>query len=571
MNNSKRIDELLSIETKWDATLETCGDENDILYSKNGDAVVHIYEYLEDGVVKDGVKIICDKANQFDEAPYLTNLKLPESLVAIGHRAFYYAQSLDSINIPLSVEIIKQEAFDSSSIKILPANNNIKVIEYKAFNDSYLEGALNIKNTEYLGDFAFGSTNITSVELSESLEAIGDCAFVLCPELKSITIPASVKHIGGGAFSSCNNLKNITLLCDNYILEDGVIYNADKTELVSAISVQEEFTIPNTVETICNYAFYSSAVTSITIPKSVKKISVGAFSYSELKTAKIPNSVTEIGKQAFLSCCQLTEVKLPKQLKVLADELFNECDKLTKITLPSAFTHIGEYTFSSCSLLKNIKLPETLEVLGKGCFEWSSINSINIPDKVTKIPDFAFYYCELKSIVIPDSVTEICDSAFEHCDKLDYVRLPESLVSISETAFKNCSNEIYFALAKQSSIHELVNSTLSKTENKYFSTKKIEFKIITERKHPKIFKRIDYIALGSPSSFEIADGIEKIADDTFWYGDIIKSITIPNSLKEIEWYTFEITGLKSIYIYEDNPTKEKIINMYGKRIKIKKR
>ena len=47
--------------------------------------------------------------------------------------------------------------------------------------------------------------------IPNSVTSIGDCAFVDCSDLTSITIPDSVTTIGWATFANCNGLTTVTL------------------------------------------------------------------------------------------------------------------------------------------------------------------------------------------------------------------------------------------------------------------------------------------------------------------------------------------------------------------------
>ena len=95
------------------------------------------------------------------------------------------------------------------------------------------------------------SEKLTSVVLPNSLETIGDCAFI-GSALSSITFPNSLTSIGGEAFAVCTSLSSITF--------------------------------PNSLTTIGDHAFSKcSTLTSVTIPKNVTNIG-GAFYNTNLKT-----------------------------------------------------------------------------------------------------------------------------------------------------------------------------------------------------------------------------------------------------------------------------------------------
>ena len=47
--------------------------------------------------------------------------------------------------------------------------------------------------------------------IPEWVEEIGECAFFVCKNLKSITLPRWVKKIGFGGFWGCSSLTSITI------------------------------------------------------------------------------------------------------------------------------------------------------------------------------------------------------------------------------------------------------------------------------------------------------------------------------------------------------------------------
>ena len=60
-----------------------------------------------------------------------------------------------------------------------------------------------------IGDHAFMSSDIESIELPSTLTSIGYCSFSDCKNLKRLVIPEKVTEISYGAFSGCENLECI--------------------------------------------------------------------------------------------------------------------------------------------------------------------------------------------------------------------------------------------------------------------------------------------------------------------------------------------------------------------------
>ena len=99
----------------------------------------------------------------------------------------------------------------------------------------------------------------TTVEIPAEIDnlpvtTIGDDAFEGCTNLSSIEIPDSVISIGNSAFSECEKLSaiNVSSGNNNYASIDGVLFNKDKTELIQypAGNFETAYTIPDSVTEI---------------------------------------------------------------------------------------------------------------------------------------------------------------------------------------------------------------------------------------------------------------------------------------------------------------------------------
>ena len=192
----------------------------------------------------------------------------------IGNGAFFWCESLTSINIPNSVTTIGNGAFSRCSSLI----------------------SINIPNS------------VTTIERG---------AFSRCNSLTSITIPNSVVTIIGNPFYFWyGNLYNESKA---FIYEDHVLFNKNKTTLIAYIAREKNYTIPNSVTTIGEGAFNGCHfLTSIKIPNSVTTIGEGAFNgcYS-LTSINIPNSVTTIGESAFACCRSLIRINIPNSVTTI--------------------------------------------------------------------------------------------------------------------------------------------------------------------------------------------------------------------------------------------------------------
>ena len=217
-----------------------------------------------------------------------------------------------------------------------------------------------------------------------SIEAL---AFYRCTELTSIDIPNSVTEIGQEAFANCPGLTSIVVESGNPRFDsrnncNAIIETTDNTLIAGC----KNTIIPNSVTKIGNFAFERcGSLTSIVIP----------------------NSVTSIGHYAFYCCDSLTSVDIPNSVIEIGYGVFESCFGLTSIVVES-----GNPRYDSRNNCNAI-IETAYNTLIYGCK-----NTI-IPNSVTTIDDYAFYDCDgLTSIVIPNSVTSIGDGAFCNCWRL---------------------------------------------------------------------------------------------------------------------------------------------------------
>jgi len=96
----------------------------------------------------------------------------------------------------------------------------------------------------------------------------------------------------------------------SYASEGGILYNKGKTTLMAFPSANGNITIPTSVTSIGESAFYyCTGLTGITIGSGVTSIGYGAFQYcNNLTSVTIGSSVTSIGNYAFSYCIGLTSV-----------------------------------------------------------------------------------------------------------------------------------------------------------------------------------------------------------------------------------------------------------------------
>ena len=518
-------------------------DEWGVKYSKDGRKLLKSPTALSGTYsIKKTTEIICDRA--FFVCINLTSISVPNSVKNIGEWAFAGCSLLSSIDIPNSVISIGNNAFAGClSLKYISIPESVICLNGNPFGDC--EGEIECLSANFIYEddvlfnkdkseiISFRNQEIESYIIPDSVTSIGDGAFWCCSSLSSLFIPNSVNSIGDGAFEGCSSLSSLVIpdsvvnikgnpfcywkgklecLSASFIYEDNVLFNMDKSKLISYRNQEaKSFIIPNGVMSIEKYAFSGcSSLISISVPKSVTSIGDGAFDgCSSLSSIAISDSITSISAWTFDGCKSLRSLIIPDSVTSIGNEAFRGCSSLCSLVIPDSVTSIGDGAFDGCSSLRSLVIPDCVTSIRDGAFDGcKSLRSLVIPDSVTSIGDGAFSSCSsLRSLVIPGSVTSIGDGAFSSCSSLRSLVIPDSVVNIKGNPFCHWKGKL-----------ECLSASFIYEDNVLFNMDKS--KLISFRNQ-------------EAKSFIIPDGVKSIGNRAFDYCYSLISISIPNSVTSI--------------------------------------
>ena len=380
------------------------------------------------------------------------------------------SQTNEDLSTEITEDELKEAFIDERGVKYSKDGRKLLKAPGK------LSGAYSVKEgTRIICDTAFffcGS--LFEIVIPSSVTSIGDWAFSFCSSLIYISIPKSVIYLNGNPFAEWNG--KLECLSPNFVYEDDVLFNKDKSRIISFRNQNiESYVIPSCVTSIGDRAFYGcSSLSEIVIPSSVTSIGDRAFyGCNSLSEIVIPSSVTSIGKGAFRGCNSLSEIVIPSSVTSIGDSAFSFCDSLSEIVIPSSVTSIGDRAFSGCRSLSELVIPSSVTSIGDRAFSrCSSLKYISIPKSVIGLngnpfaewngkleclsPNFvyeddvlfnkdksriiSFRNQNIESYVIPSSVTSIGKGAFSYCDSLSEIVIPSSVTSIGDSAFYNCKS-----------------------------------------------------------------------------------------------------------------------------------
>ena len=221
-------------------------------------------------------------------------------------------------------------------------------------------------NVTYIGAHAFRSTSIRTFEFPASVVSIGDYAFIMCRQLKSIT-------------AAGNNANR------EFYVDDDVVYQPYDGGLALRFFPLAKWTdayeIKDGVTALGSNSMQMAEFTSVTIPASVRSINSFAFNSSAIESVTfngVPSFGTEFednalpGAGAFSNCENLTTINFPQNvITKLPNSLFSGDVSLKDFTIPNSVTEIGNTAFANTGITK-IEIPAGVTTIGSGVFSTSA-------------------------------------------------------------------------------------------------------------------------------------------------------------------------------------------------------
>ena len=372
-----------------------------ILYDvKNGILVSAVNSLIPEKVIVDECTKTIDYS-AFADCNNLYEIEIPQGVVNIGEKAFARLDNLKNIDIPDSVTNITTLAFyRCNGLVSVQVPGSVTAIKNGTFREcnNLKKVILNEGVTKIDGSAFIFCSSLEQIKLPQSLVSIGSGAFDNCTSLISVELPDNA-IISSDTFKECKNLSDIVIsdTNNNYIVKNGILYNKNMTRILCypAGIKDTEFSVPDTVKTIGDFAFYGAKVLeSVDIPDSVIAINTNAFGEcSGLKEVVIPDSVTSMGEAVFYKCTSLEKVKLSVNITSPNPAVFQYCSNLKEVVLSENMRFLGDFMFSYCTQLTNIVLPDTLTSVLRSAFQsCDNLKNITVPKNVTTIRDYAFGY-----------------------------------------------------------------------------------------------------------------------------------------------------------------------------------
>ncbi len=430
----------------------------------------------------------------------ITSFTIPQTVTAIGDRAFSGCTGLTSISIPDNVTAIGKDAFfGCTGLTNVSITDNVTSIGSSAFcGCAALTGITLPENLTAIGDNAFnGCAALTGVSIPSGVSVISDGLFSGCASLETVSLPAGITAIGDNAFNQCgaltdvyysgylagwnaitmgNNNENLTNATLHCTVDSGMwgslFWKLDTTGLLTITGNGPM----NDLSSNNAWLAYKTDIMTVEIADGITSIGSSAFeNCSNMTSVNIPDTVAGIGDYAFDSCSVLGNILLPEHLSSIGNYTFYWCSGMTEFMLPDNITSIGPFAFLSCRATRFANLGSvTSKTLSKNGWSFKPVGqnyflryeftedeitglafvsadvdatSVIIPQGVTSIDSSAFQNrTSLTEVTMPVGVTSIGNNAFYGCSSLTSISIPDGVISIGNNAFHSCENLVNVSL-----------------------------------------------------------------------------------------------------------------------------
>ena len=599
---------------------------------------------------------------------------LPDGVEHVGFGAFAECDALTSLTLPF----VGEEAYShengtlaylfgagyyEEAYKYIPAALSLvtvtqpyPVMRYAFYGAQGLETAELADGVTEIGEYAFASSGIRSIDLPESLYSIGNDAFRYCRFLTYLELPASLGMIYDGAFDQCYNLREVRNFSPLFVRAGSEsngsvaryainVYEGNESESPRTTTADGYLFIrgENAAWYLCGYpekgaltlpsAFYygvgrltsyeippylfawDDAVASVLVSSAVDAMGEGAFkdctALTEVSFAS-GSALPEIGYESFSGCTSLREIALPEDVGSIGDLAFYGCGSLRKVTLGENVTRIGSDAFYGCRRLYEIYdyCPLTFEAGSEGYgsiaryaivihtspyeqglqyitvngLEFARLGSewtlVEVTEEVTSLTLGTFSYeggtisgydvapylmadnFSLEELYIGDGVRSVGDYAFQNCSSLRVLDIDsETLEHIGISAFENCWSVYSLgiradalrtigdnAFRNDTSLDEVVIEAGSFERigaNAFAGCYGIRSMEMT--RGPQVIAEGAFSGCGSMQTLVLGEGVLEIGANAFFECSSLRTLALPDGLETIGesafMYTYNLTGL----------------------------
>ena len=377
---------------------------------------------------KIGGKNVVKLGNSLFEGEPIKRIILPSSITTIGNSAFA-SSDIELVGGASSVVSIGEHAFDAAD-KLRTFEPSINELNEYSFNEARMLRSVNFDDSlTHIPSYAFYECDSFSELDLTHITSIASAAFVNI-KITDLYIPKTLTTIEDAAFVGLSELENIEVESGNPVFDSRENSN-------------------NLIDTHQNYLMLGSS--NSFIPDSVEYIGSFAF-FSNSKIVNIDTkNVKRIEMYAFAACSKLSLVTLRPAVQEIEDDVFAASNKVVVKAFDNKFLSKYSENDNNSPLAFIVVNPSNIAVSGYN-------NSYTAFDQVGNLTLTMSYDGYIKGVgAIPDEVISD-DYTITYPNGSDSFRYGDSYFTI------NFTNQY------QSEVSKVVNVTVNKKNPNYVYT-----------------------------------------------------------------------------------------------------
>lgn len=508
----------------------------------------------------------------FKNCKSLESIVIPKSVINIEENVFDCCISLQKIYITTSQHLKPiNDSFHSNSKNLNIYLSKINIYEWKSYFKCINKNIKILLTPEYIPtSLGFFSFELNSDKKSYTIYAknkntipenlvlpsyynrmpisiIGENAFYRCYQIKNLKLPKKLVIIGNSSFSNCYNIKEIKIpdsveKIDKYSFVNNILILGPPsiTPCLSLSSLEKvifsensklvyigeyafygniklkEFTTPETLINICNFAFGCIEVPCFNIGKNVKNIGYNAFSMAHGIKKFIVDSknyfYTSKGDVLYSNYNRALEAyPLAKE-----DDIYTIDDDVRLIS--------GNQPFFQCENLRVLYINSKIVPMFFMDDPYISTNikstKIYVPDEVVEEYKNSYqwrYYTNefFSQNIIKDGIARVGNTLIQWIDSKENITIPKDIDKIGS-----------YALGQDKTIRNIYveegNHRLKSDDGVLFNIDKTEL--------------IRYPQVREAQEYEVPSTVKKLGIGSFIGGENLKSIKLNTNLEEIGEY-----------------------------------
>ena len=330
----------------------------------------------------------------------------------------------------------------------------------KTIPDLIIPSEINGIPVTEIGDRAFKlHTNLKTITIPDSVTSIGVEAFAYCLNVEKINMPAYGIDIGQDAFLYCGDLENVTIPKDQLSVDLSKYQNNPVLESITVEEGNPNYFSENGMLYAKSYSGYNNTLLvcparksgTVTLNSDCEYIIDGAFNNSHASVIRFNNKVEKIDEE-FLTTNSLTDFEMEAgnihysvRDGLLCDYMgsilyrYPRGRSVINVSLSNDIKEIAERAFYDIDNVKTILAPNVLSVGNEAFKNMDNLTSVALASLNSLGTSVFENDKKLTSAPLVNTVTLIPANTFKGCTALSSFTFPLSLTEIGASSFEGCA------------------------------------------------------------------------------------------------------------------------------------